>query len=153
MRSYKKLSAYRKHISRGCRLIEDTTKDECSLVLPTLPEMDIELEESELGDEDHTISHTLTSQWHQARFILSIKEKHNISQAAVDQVLTSTRTLLSTILDNITADLKTKRPEDVLGILEHRVCEASELFSELSTSYQQQKFFTENFRLVVRHFL
>ena len=114
--------------------------------------MDLELSSSQnhdLGDESQT-SQALTQQWHEAKFILSIKVKHVLSQVAVDQVLSSTTTLLCIMLDHVTADLKAKRPEELLQLVEHRACEAkSSLFSGIHTSYLQHKFFAENFHLVV----
>jgi hypothetical protein len=97
------------------------------------------------------IGETISQQWHEARFILGIKEQHVISQAAVDHIIiSSTTTLVSTLLDNITAGVHSTDPHELLKVIEERVCDAKAMFSGLSTSYQQQKYFVDNFHLVVR---
>ena len=151
MRSYKKLSAYRKHVSRGCgaTLPQDTMGEPQSSLLPSTAEL-LELEQSHDCDVER---HTISQQWHEARFILSIKEEHVLSQVAVDQVRSSTMTLVSSLLDNITSDLRSKDPGEVVRLVEQRVHEAKTMFSGLSTSYQQRKYFSENFNLVVRTYV
>lgn len=158
MRSYKKLSAYRKHISRGCTvpLAEDTTTEQRFLhqpIPPELPEEDALLPVTDdPGVENRDSWVTIPQQWHEARFILSIKEQHVMSQAAIDHVISSTTTLVSTLLNNITADIHTSDPQEILKIIDQRVCDAkATMFSGLSTSYQQQKYLVDNFHLVVRH--
>ena len=152
MRSYKKLSAYRKHISRGCTIpvVEDITTEQRSLRPSSsdLPEGDTydTLINGDPGVENPIIS----QQWHEARFILGIKEQHVISQAAVDHIVSSTTTLVSTLLDSITASVHSTDPHELLKVIEERVCDAKAMFSGLSTSYQQQKYFVDNFHLVVR---
>ena len=153
MRSYKKLSTYRKHVSRGCRIIEEQQTLGPEFITDDVIEEqqthDPEFEDAtDPNVETTSIMSTITQQWHEARFILSIKEQHVISQAAVDQVLTSTTTLMSTLLDKITADLESEDPEKAL----QRVCEAKDsLFSGLTTAYNQQKYFAQYFHLVVRN--
>lgn len=111
MRSYRKLTAYRKHVSQGCKvpLTEDTTEERQSSLLSPLPDVSTcDAEESD--DNDLSVGNQAISQrWHEARFILSIKEQYVTSQAAVDQVLASTTTLVSSILETITDDLKSMR--------------------------------------------
>jgi hypothetical protein len=122
MRSYKKLSAYRKHISRGCTIpvAEDITTERhpSSSELSGGDTYDTLLTEqcSDPGVENPTIS----QQWHDARFILGIKEQHVISQAHI----ISTTTLVSTLLDNITAGVHSTDPHELLKVIEERVCDA-----------------------------
>ena len=156
MRSYKKLSAYHKHVSRGCTipLAEDTITEQRSILQssPELPEGDTcEAEQYSDPGVENQAGPAVYQQWHEAWFILSIKEQHVISQAAVDHVISSTTTLVSTILNNITADIHSTDPQELLKIIDQRVCDAKAVFSGLSTSYQQQKYFVDNFHLVVRH--
>ena len=155
MRSYKKLSAYRKHVSRGCTvpLGEDTNTEQGSPLQssPELPEGDtFDDSVTEQFDDPGVENPTICQQWHEARFILSIKE-HVLSQAAVDHIMSSTTTLVSTLLDNITANVYSTDPQELLKIIDQRICDAKAMFSGLSTSYQQQKYFVENFHLVVRN--
>ena len=106
---------------------------------------------TEQFDDPGVENPTICQQWHEARFILSIKEQHVISQAAVDHIMSSTTTLVSTLLDNITANVYSTDPQELLKIIDQRICDAKAMFSGLSTSYQQQKYFVENFHLVVRN--
>lgn len=142
MRSYKKLSAYRKHVSRGCKeyLPQQIREEEH---LPLTVEDD-----RESDDDDHDSGEIISQQWHEARFILSIKERHVLSQAAVDQILSSTTTLVSSLLDNITFGLGSINQE-VVTLVEERVDQAKTMFLGLSTEYMQQKYFSKNFQLVV----
>ena len=92
----------------------------------------------------------ISQQWHEARFILSIKEKYVLSQAAVDAVLFSTAELFSALLDDTLASLRQDLPEEWMQLVQQRLTERRTLFSGLSTSYLQQKYFKEEFQLVVR---
>ena len=61
---------------------------------------------------------TISQQWHEARFILGIKEQHVVSQAAVDHIISSTTTLVSTLLDGITAGVHSTDPQELLKVIE-----------------------------------
>ena len=152
LRSYHTLSSFRKHVSRGCRtsaVVEDQ-----NYVTNDCPDEDMELEDSASGAEprayDTVAQDRLSQQWHEARFILSIKERHGLSQAAVDQVLSSTTELVSALLDGICSALKQELPEEWMQLVEKRICETRTLFSDLSSPYFQEKYFKEKFHLVVR---
>ena len=131
--------AYRKHVSRGCKvpLAEDTTEEQRSL-LPSSPELqegDTYDSVTEQYSDPGVKNPTICQQWHEARFILSLKEQHVISQAAVDHLISSTTTLVSSLLDNITANLNSTDPHELLRVVDQRVCEAKAMFSGLSTAY------------------
>lgn len=78
-----------------------------------------------------------------------MKEQHVVSQAAIDHVLSSTTTLVSSLLDSILSEFRSLEPEEVVAMVEQRVTDVKSMFSGLSTSYQQQKYFSEHFNLVV----
>ena len=75
---------------------------------------------------------TINQHWHEARFILGIKEQHVVSQAAVDHI-SSTTTLESTLLDGITAGVHSTDPQELLKMIEEKVCDAKALFSSTKT--------------------
>ena len=58
-------------------------------------------------------------------------------------------TLVSHLLDNITSDLRSKDPGEVVRLVEQRVYEAKTVFSGLQTT----KYFSENFHLLVRTYI
>lgn len=147
LRSYHTLSSFRKHISRGCVQAQQVNDDAADV------EDGIEMEEHLHGEEDmdqRADCQPISQQWHEARFILSIKEKYVLSQAAVDAVLFSTAELFSALLDDTLASLRLDLPEEWMQLIQQRLGERRTLFSGLSTSYLQQKYFKEEFQLVVR---
>ena len=96
LRSYHSLPSYRKHISRGCVQVQQ--QDDHGAIAEDEQEMEVgqwsseeDAEQSVNLQQDHD---QISQQWHEARFILSIKEKYVLSQAAVDTVLFSTTELL-----------------------------------------------------------
>ena len=96
---------------------EDTNTEQGSPLQPSpqLPEGDtFDDSVTEQFDDPGVENPTICQQWHEARFILSIKEQHVISQAAVDHIMSSTTTLVSTLLDNITANVYSTDPQELL---------------------------------------
>ena len=91
--------------------------------------------------------------WYAAKFILSIKERHTLSQSAVDCVLSSTTSLMSSVYQGILSELKQGDdiPENVIQLLESKFESESveSLFAGLSTAYQQRKYFKEEFHKIV----
>ena len=82
LRSYHTLSSFRKHISRGCvqaQQVNDDTAD---------AEDGVEMEEEHLHREEDVDQgadrQLISQQWHEARFILSIKEKYVLSLCTWD---------------------------------------------------------------------
>ena len=61
--------------------------------------------------------------------------------------------LVSTLLDGITAGVHSTDPQELLKMIEERVCDAKGLFSGFSTAHQQQKYFVDDFHLVVKNIL
>ena len=89
--------------------------------------------------------------WYAAKFILNIKERHTLSQSAVDCVLNSTTTLMSSVYHGILSDLQNSGdiPENVMQLLQSKFENVESLFSGLSTAYQQKKYFKEEFHKIV----
>ena len=53
--------------------------------------------------------------------ILSIKERHLLSQAAVDTMVSSTTSLVGTVLDDVLTELREGLPDETLTALEGKV--------------------------------
>ena len=149
-RSYKKLSAYRKHVSRGCKQEKSANLDEVEdhsnqSTLELTPETESDRtcndnDSSQVTDE----SYELDKQWLEARYILGLKERYSLSQAAVDYVVSSTASLMSTLIDSITS--KTIDPKQALAMITEK---AKSMFAGLSSAFRQRKYFVETFQLVV----
>ncbi len=91
-------------------------------------------------------------QWHSAKYILSVKERHTLSQCAVDCVVRSTTSLISSITTGILNELRINHdiPENIMQLLQTKFQSAeSSLFSGISTAYQQRKYFRKEFNKVV----
>ena len=149
LRSYHTLSSFRKHISRGCVQVQQ--ENDRSANGEDELEMELEHWHSEGSEVRLNFQQETPQQWHAARFILSIKEKHVLSQAATDTILFSTTELLSSLLDETLASLRQNLPEEWMQLVQQQLSERRTLFSGLSTPYLQQKYFKEEFHLVVRN--
>ena len=88
--------------------------------------------------------------WHAAKFILNIKERHTLSQSAVDCVINSATSLMSSITFGILNELKSEVSEDVMKLLEQKFNGIESIFSELSNAYQQRRYFRQEFHKIVR---
>ena len=91
--------------------------------------------------------------WHAAKFILSIKERHSLSQSAINCVTSSTVSLMMNvnqgILNEMTMDPEV--PDHVVRLLHNKFgAIESSLFSRLSTAYQQRTYFKDTFLKIVR---
>ena len=58
-------------------------------------------------------------QWHDARYILGLKEQYSLTQTAV---LSSTTTLMNTVLDSIIAGVSRDNPQQVIAKAELGKC-------------------------------
>lgn len=90
--------------------------------------------------------------WHAAKFILSIKERHTLTQSAVNCVVSSTTSLMSSINLGIVNELKMNHevPDNVMQLLESKFNGIESIFSHVSTAYQQRRYFKEEFNKIVR---
>ena len=98
-RSYSKWESYRKHVQRGCKVMPCSTVDVASSS-SFQPESDLGIDFGPSLDLSRTDIDTLTpvsDKWHKATFILSIKEKHILSQVAIDHVLSTKKLFVSAL--------------------------------------------------------
>ena len=73
-----------------------------------------------------------------------------MSQVAVDQVLASTRTLVSNVLSGILDDIRAEVPSAIMQLLENKFDRINtSLFQRLSSAALQKKYFKKYFNLVV----
>ena len=130
-RSFKKLSAYRKHLFRGCKaqhtiestyVQDDEDSEPENFVQPTL-----NVDESCTSQRSEETHLQLDKKWLEARYILGLKEKYSITQTAIDHVVLSTASLLSSVLDSITAGTGDSSSDEALllikkGLMLPRIC-------------------------------
>ena len=151
LRSYTKWDSYRKHLQRGCSAIHSTTLDS-----PTYPEVDTDEIASENWDrmeQDTSVAEEnviIQDDWYEAKYILNIKEKYILSQVAVDQIISSTKTLVSDILGGITDTIQGSVPLDVMELIQNEIDKVNTtLFQRLSSAALQKKYFQKYFNLIV----
>lgn len=147
LRSYTKWDSYRKHVQRGC--------SGCSTVLPNVSSPSSQLEIEECNDEDlpevqPESSSIVNQSWHEAAFILNIKEQYVVSQAVIDHMLSSTKILVSNLLSGIINDLGDIVPIETMELIKSRIrITDTSLFNGLTTACLQKSFFKQHFDLVV----
>lgn len=96
----------------------------------------------------------LLDDWHEAAYILNIKERYVMSQLAVDQVVDCTKNFVSVILSGILNDVKTSLPHAAIQLLQSKIDDVdTALFKQLSSAALQKKYFKKYFNLVVSHYL
>ena len=150
-RSFTKLELFRKHKLRS---------SQCSNVTfaktPTSPGPSDDMSATNYDSEESLASSVvprgLSMKWRAATYIMEIKEKHLLSQAAVDTVISSTTSLVNGLLQGALAELREELPEDAKKVLDQKAQEGSfdlQPFSGLETAYLQNKYFRECFKLVV----
>lgn len=152
LRSYTKWDSYRKHVQRGCNATPTSAliNPGAGEITPsgTSDENDIDaVNEIDNGYEPDIVCQ---KDWHEALYILHIKEKYILSQSAVDHILLSTKTLVSDILNEILDDIQYTIPTNIMHLLQKKVAHInSTLFEHLSTAPMQKKYFKQYFDLVV----
>lgn len=88
--------------------------------------------------------------WHEAVFILSIKEKHFLPQIAIDNILSTVSIFVSEILWKLFEDIHDSLTSNTMQLLESKIkLTSDDLFKGLTTAFLQKKYFKENFGLIV----
>lgn len=141
----------------NCKNVEDgnDTGEEGSQPMPVDDDNDLSAPEANDGGSGANEQQLdpVGDTWHAAVFILSIKEQHMLTQAAVDRVISSTSTLISRLNRGIVQDLEQAYsgvvPDSIMSEITSRVQCTESIFSGISTAYEQKKFFKETFNVVV----
>ena len=156
LRSYTKWDSYRKHVQRGCKIMptgtqELGTSDEPSEDLTADVDSDtIQPEPMDFERPHH--NDVYPEKWHEALYILNLKEQFSLSQVAVDHVLASTTALVSGLLKEILDSIKDHVATDTMGLLEETTKNTvTSLFKGVSTSFLQKKYFKQHFKLLVSY--
>lgn len=96
------------------------------------------------------MSLSASRQWHEAAYILSIKEKHILAQATVDEILATTKLFISDILSDLMKNIRGNTPVDTMCMIENEVqCINDSIFKGISTEFLQKEYFKRHFDLVV----
>lgn len=102
------------------------------------------------SNEDECSSILVDRQWHEAAYILGIKEKHILPQVAIDEILSTTSIFISEILSGLVHDICDSLPTDILQLLQKKIKDTSNsLFRDVLTGFKQNKYFKTHFGLVV----
>ena len=154
LRSYTKWDSYRKHVQRGCNAIpSNDISDSGHQLAPINPdqltsedELDFSMEHESL-----TTAFNVEDDWHEAVYILNIKEKYLLSQVAVDQILSCTKQLVSDILAGVVNKIRSSEvSSSIMNVIENEVFRINcSLFKRVSTASLQKNYFKEYFNLVV----
>ena len=148
LRSYTKWDSYKKHRSRGCKGGQRASH----VLTGEAEDLSMSIADNDPVDDDDGDAPMPRppQQWHEAAFILSVKEQHVLSQAAVDHVISSAKSLVSNVFDVLLNTLTDRLPEDSMKVVKEQVQQVDEsLFGGLLTSYQQEKYFQQKFNIVV----
>ena len=87
--------------------------------------------------------------WHAAKFILSIKERHSLSQSAINCVTSSAVSLMMNVNQGILNEMRMDPdvPDHVVRLLHDKFgAVESSLFARVSTAYQQRTYFKDTFK-------
>ena len=123
LRSYTKWDSYRKHVQRGC-CVRPPSEDTSTSVDNNPPDNNTDNGE-DFGIEEQPqnlmASAVVQEDWHEATYILNIKERYTLSQVAVDQVIACTKTLVFDVLNRLLDDVKAGVPNATIKLLEEKV--------------------------------
>ena len=156
-RSFTKLDSFRKHKLRSSECSGKGDQPSLTPQSPIVPDPTDDMSPTSNYDGGESSSivpapRRPSSKWRAATFILGIKEKHLLSQAAVDTLLSSTTSLVNGLLQDVLTGLREELPEGGKEVLDQKIREGSfdlQPFSGLETAYLQNKYFRECFELVV----
>lgn len=147
LRSYTRWDSFRKHIQRGC-------SEPISVSSSTFTSLGGDEEETVIEHENDDLSSSrnssLVKSWHEAAFILTIKEKCVVSQVVIDQIIVATKIYVSDLLQEIIRNLHESLTDDTIEQVKIKMKQASDhLFHDLSSAFLQHSYFLNNFNLVV----
>ena len=150
LRSYTKWDSYRKHIQRGCTDVSIPCGT--SAVLCDSGDENIEDFCENEGSFEQPPDSEACQRWHEAAFILKVKEQYVVSQAVIDHLLPATKELVSNILSGVLSKIQDQIPIDSLKLLEDEIKHANTtLFHGLESAFLQKTFFRDEFNLVVSY--
>ena len=157
-RSFKKWNTFLKHLQRGCSARSNPSSHSSLSLAPVINMtgfLDQDFHQSQNAGRSTMNGEILDSQWQQAEYILSIKEKYGLTQVAVDHVISSTKLLLKDVLTQLLYQMSHSNHLSTNGqqYLEEECNRISDqLFHNLSTRYMQQKYFKDHFNFIVWHY-
>ncbi len=104
----------------------------------------------ETDEQPASVSVISPDDWHEAAYVLNIKEQYILSQVAVDQVISCTKTLVSDVLNTIMDDIQDSIPSTVQQLLEDKISIINNtIFKRLTSATLQKNYFKKYFNLVV----
>lgn len=150
LRSFMKWDSYRKHLQRGCEIMPRRFPADVDPQASMNHDPSTSDNDSGESEVEENISVTARRQWHEATYILNLKEKHILAQVAVDKIISTTSSFVADILSGLMDDIRDCTPVDTMHILEKKVKDINDdLFKGISTAYLQNLYFKQHFNLVV----
>ena len=153
LRSYTKWDSYRKHMQRGCTAINAGIDDSVHLLVSSNPPLTLENElDFSMESESITTANScnIKEDWHEAVYVLNIKERYLLSQVAVDQVLSCTKQFVSDILAGVVDKIRGSDDSSCMNVIENEISRINcSLFKRVSTASLQRNYFKKYFNLVV----
>lgn len=185
-RTFKTLSAISSHINRDHTSTEEPTpssatreeesdsEDDSDITTPIVDHFTAVLDrDSDCDTEDFQYPHDHSDSGKQseeiiedsssvrlqkaaARFILSLKEQHRLTQVAVNYLVSQVKEMVACVIDDVREAVETVLVEknlvssnshDIFKTFDH--CYENNPFAGLETEYKQTKFYKNNFNLVV----
>ena len=147
-------------LQRGCEIVPSTSSQSIASISP-LPDIGPGPDPSTIDDEEAEIEENeslpvcrQSQQWHEAAYIVSIKEKHTLAQVAVDEILSTTSLFVADILSGFMDDIRDSTPANTMRILGRKVENINNtLFRGVSTAHLQKQYFKKHFGLLVSDYL
>jgi hypothetical protein len=90
--------------------------------------------------------------WRTAEYLLQLKTQAGLTQSSIGTVVDATGHLISSLLGQIKTNIMQKLDGDIShleNVLDECCSDYKDCFSKLETVFQQEKFFRDNFHLVV----
>lgn len=132
-------------LSTSADLPVDNSEVSLECTLNDLPDPDLTVS----TDPEMTNLRPLTScseeQRAAALFLLTFKEKHQLSQTAIDFAVASTQTIIESVCKSAITSVEWEASSSADDI----IAKLNDPFSSLQTKYQQDKFYRDEFGLVV----
>lgn len=161
LRTFRNFRTFQNHVSdyhAGCDNYDVGCDGECEP--DSIPEDDLtDDHDYSDGDGDHyyPVNQSVTLQESTALFLMGLKEKHKLTQVALQGVIEGVTSLMQCHFDSLHTQVcqqlrSANTPETVIGNLSSLFSEngtVGQPFAGLETQHQQLKFYRDHFNLIV----
>lgn len=139
-RIYNKENSFRRHLKRKHKeIIRNENEDQ--------DDQDPDVDDGEQENE-----HFLGPKWQSAKYVLSLKAKHNVSDTAIEEIMGTTEDFVTNILNIVQGGVQEKIQENIMMPIEidcKEIFNPGGMFSGLNSAGQRQRYFQNNFGFLV----